>query len=149
MKYSPPFFFRFQIDEKFCIEKPGRIRSVVGSSHLTPALRNFRKRTKHDPRLIHDPDALIRPGARSQGTADPQSAFIQMRKKFRANGPAKREKIPDGHHHQHHANGDGTVANGPTHRDPVAVNQKGHDRVVPFFRAFLKSKTCQHRRNHN
>ena len=105
MKDRPPFFFRFQIDEVFGIEKAGRIRAVIRPPRLTGALRDLGERAKNDPRLIRHPDPFVRPGAGRKRAPHPERAFIQVGQEFGTDDAAEREvkrkEKPDHAHTQH------------------------------------------------
>ena len=95
-----PLFFGFEVDEVFGVEEAGGIGAVVGASDLAGALRDFRERAEHDARLVGDADALVGAGAGSEGAADPDRAFIEVRQEFGADGAAEGEV--DGHGHAEH-----------------------------------------------
>ena len=101
-----PFFFGFEIDEVFGIEKAGGIGSVVGTAHLAGALRNFGKRAEHDAGLVGDADAFVGAGAGGERAAHPESAFVEMRKKLGADRAAERQITRDGHGEQAHSDRD-------------------------------------------
>ena len=89
---GPPLILRLQVDEIFRIEEAGRVGAVVGPAHLADHVRDLGKGGQHGARFVHDGHALGRPGAGRERAAHPDGAFIQMRKKLRADHAAEAQK---------------------------------------------------------
>ncbi len=144
-----PLFSGFEIDEEFGIEKAGVIGAVIGTADLAGALRNFGKRTEDDAGLVGDADAFVGAGAGGEGTADPESAFIKVRQELGADRAAE-SKVTRYRQGEHaHPDRDQAVVNRPAQAFAIALADKSHDRVFPFFRALGEGETGQNRRDHD
>ena len=102
-------------------------------------LGDLGERSQNDAGLIHDADAFGGTGAGSERAANPDGAFVEMGKKFRADHPAEHQEASQREAGKRSADRNPAMLDGPTDSLAIAVNQKGHDGVVPFLNAFAKS----------
>src|SRR5208283_5216520 len=82
VKHGAPLFLRLQADVVFGVEKAGCIRAVVRTPRLTGAFGNLGKSAKYDSGLVRQADTFAGSRARSESTAHPKRAFIQVRKEL-------------------------------------------------------------------
>ena len=78
MKHGTPLFLRPQVDEVLGVEKAGVVRTLVWPPNLTHDLGHFRKLCEDDAGLVHDANALTRPGTGRERAPSPDRAFIQV-----------------------------------------------------------------------
>src|SRR5262245_62889314 len=84
MKCRTPLFLGLETDEILRIEETSRVGTVIGAAGLTCTGRCLRKRTKQNPRAVHQPDTFAWTRAWSECPAHPDRTFIQMRQEFRS-----------------------------------------------------------------
>src|SRR5690242_10640963 len=92
MKDRPPLLLGFEVYEILGIEEASRVRTVVGPSHLAGSHGHFGKRRQNDAGLIRDAYALGGSSARSQSSANPNCALVQVGQELRPDHTAEHEE---------------------------------------------------------
>src|SRR5579862_7419994 len=92
MKLGAPFLAWKQIHKEFGIVKAAGVAAVIGASDLADHLRYLGEPCHHHASAIGNVDAGRRAGARSQRSAHPDRALIEMRQEFRTYDSAHAEK---------------------------------------------------------
>src|SRR4029077_12776765 len=137
-KDRAPLFFRQEIDKIFRVEKSGGVGAVVWTAHLRDDLRHLGKRSQYLSALFGDTSAFRGSGARRQGTAHPDRAFIQVRQKFRTDHAAERQEKRERKNCQRCDKNGQAMPYGPGHPISIARRKIYHQRVLPALAALLK-----------
>ena len=96
LELAAPLGARQKIHEKFGVVEAAGVAAIVRASHLADDLGDLGKIGQHPAGFLRQIDSRRRPGARGQGAAHPNGAFIEMGQELGADDAAKRQEQHQG-----------------------------------------------------
>ena len=134
---------RFQPHVELVVEKPGRVRGIVGTPQLVGHRGHLRKAQQDVADLGRKLGRFLERDGVGRGGAHPQRAFIEVRHEFRADIRNQHQGGAEDHQDQGHR--DQPVAQAPSESLAVQVPADPfEDRHLGFVHVLAQEKGAQH-----